>query len=73
MSAQRLGEKGTRRIERATGVDILRAWANGGYVLSFVATAHRHGWFDKKTGEWGWDEKPSHYVSCAELFPEEMR
>jgi hypothetical protein len=74
VSAQRLGDKSIRRLERVTGQDILRAWGNGGYVLSFVATAHRHGWFDKKTEQWGWDDEPvQHYVSCRELFPEEYR
>ncbi|MEC3994024.1 hypothetical protein VSR01_10885 [Actinacidiphila sp. DG2A-62] len=70
MSAQRLGPKALRRIARATDLDIVRGWAWGGYTLYFVTADHQHGWFDKKTGEWGWDESPQpHYSSCAELFP----
>lgn len=72
-ASQRLGEKSITRLERAIGVDILRAWPQGRHLLAFVATAHRHGWFDKTTGEWGWQDNPRHYLSCTELFPEEMK
>jgi hypothetical protein len=69
MSAQRLNDRSRRRIERSTGLEIVRAWAHGGYVFNFVTPEHRHGWWDKKTGEWGWDDDPVHYSSCTELFP----
>ena len=77
MSAQRLSDKSARRISRATGVTVVRAWAHGGYTFDFVTPAlnedrHLHGWFDKKTGEWGIYDKPymGHYDTCfTELFP----
>lgn len=77
MSAQRLSDKSTRRISRATGLDIVRAWSHGGYVFDFVIAAdnaarHRHGWFDKKTGQWELESENlqiTHYNTCPELFP----
>jgi hypothetical protein len=73
VSVQRLGDKAIRRLERATGQDILRAWANGGYLLTFVATAHRHGWFDKKTEQWGWDQEPNHNSAATSCSPRRPR
>jgi hypothetical protein len=79
VSAQRLSAKSTRRIARATGLDVVRAWSHGGYVFDFVVGAdniyrHSHGWFDKKTGTWGLyldsATSISHYDTCfTELFP----
>jgi hypothetical protein len=73
MGSQRLSERSTRRIARSTGLDVVRAWAHGGYTFEFVTLDHRHGWWDKKTGEWGLDAgKPTHYTSCHELFPQDF-
>jgi hypothetical protein len=76
MSAQRLSDKSARRISRATGVTVIRAWAHGGYVFDFVTPAtnedrHLHGWYDKKTGQWGLDDPGprTHYDTCREMFP----
>lgn len=69
MSSQRLNARSIRRIERVTGLEILRAWSHGGYIFDFVTPDHRHGWIDKKSGEWGW-EPPGrlvHYTSCSEF------
>lgn len=73
MSAQVLNDRSTRRIARSTGLDVVRAWAWGGYTMYFVTADHRHGWWDKKTSEWGFDEDADvmHYASCRELFPKE--
>ena len=68
MSAQRLSAKSIRRIERSTPQAIRRAWGHGGYEMGFVTPDHRHGWWDKKTGNWYWDDNPIHYTSCRELF-----
>lgn len=73
MSAQRLSARSTRRIARSTGLDVVRAWAHGGYTMAFVTADHRHGYWHKTTGEWRFaadDEALAHYVSCRELFPE---
>lgn len=71
MSAQRLSERSRRRIERATGLTIVRAWAHGGYEMDFVTPEHRHGVWDKKTGAWRYlaEQEVCHYTSCSELFP----
>lgn len=69
MSAQILNDRSIRRITRSTGLDIALAWGHGSHVMAFVTTDHRHGWWDKKTGEWWWDEDPIHYTSCRSLFP----
>lgn len=81
MSAQRLSPKSTRRIGRATGLEIVRAWSHGGYTFDFVVADaespahHRHGWFDKKTEVWDlYPEDPdsiTHYDTCRELFPDQ--
>lgn len=72
MSAQVLNDRSTRRIARSTGLDIVRAWSHGGYTMAFVTADHRHGSWDKKTGEWEWEtDRTWHYTSCRELFPKE--
>lgn len=85
MSAQRLSEKKTRRIERWTGLKIVRAWAHGGYVYDFVTPAteggaHLHGSVDKRIGDpnsaYGeftlYDHASvAHYTTCKELFPDD--
>lgn len=69
MSVQVLNDRSCRRIQRSTGETVLRAWANGGYVFEFVTPEHRHGWWDKKTGGWGWipDEDVCHFTSCKQF------
>ncbi|AII28183.1 hypothetical protein VC74_gp87 [Mycobacterium phage Sparky] len=69
MSAQRLSDRSKRRIERSTGLSIVRAWSHGGYIFDFVTDDHRHGAWDKRTGEWTFHTDPTHYSSCADLFP----
>jgi hypothetical protein len=78
MSAQRLGAKKTRWLARQIGMDVVRAWAHGGYTYDFVVVdsepeGHLHGWYDLKTGEWGLREpgnRHMHYDTCfTELFP----
>lgn len=63
VSAQVLSPKSTRRIERSTGLEIVRAWG------------HRHGEWSKKTGEWQYTdpERVLHYTSCHDLFPDDFR
>jgi hypothetical protein len=71
VGAQVLSPRSTRRIARSTGLDIVRAWSHGGYVMPFVTADHRHGTWDKKTSEWEWETDSTwHYTSCGELFPD---
>ena len=68
MGAQRLNAKSCRRIERATGQPVEFACANGGYVMEFVTPDHRHGVYDKRTGQWRWlsEETTFHFTNgCA--------
>lgn len=55
MSVQRLSAKSTRRVGRQLNEPtITRAWVNNGQdhnVILFVTWDHRHGWFNRKTGE----------------------
>lgn len=69
MSAQRLSEKSVRRIAASTGLTILRAWSHGGYTMNFVTDDHKHGTWNKPSGEWEFDKNPTHYSSCRDLFP----
>jgi len=79
VSAQRLNDKSTRRISRNTGLEVVRAWSHGGYIFDFVVAdpehpaRHRHGWYDKKTGEYAVRQPnvdQTHYDTCfTELFP----
>lgn len=71
MGAQRLGPKKIRRLAEVTGLEVVRAWAHGGYEYNFVTADHTHYWFDLKTGEWEQlppDHPMPHYQSCRELF-----
>jgi hypothetical protein len=71
MSAAPLSPRYVRRIERVVGEPVLRAWGHGTYVMGFVTPDHRHGWWDKKTGTFGWIEDPMHYSSCLTAWPKE--
>lgn len=71
MGAQRLSARSVRRIMRRTGLnDIMAGWAYG-HTQYFVTSAHQHGWWDPKTGSWGWevDQKRAHHEVCSALFP----
>lgn len=73
MSAQRLSDRSRRRIERVVGVPVVRAWAHGGTTMSFVTDDHRHGHCDKATPDVvTWEQGPTHYTSCRELFPQDF-
>jgi hypothetical protein len=70
MSAQRLSDKNTKKIAKAIGLDVVRAWAHGGYTFDFVTSDHIHGWYEKITGEFGvYDrDEPNiyHYTTCPD-------
>jgi len=71
MGSQRLSAKTMRRIERHTGLPVVRAWAHGGYVYDFVTPDHRHMLVHSKTWEVEEDTQTSpHYNTCTELFPD---
>lgn len=73
MSVQRLSAKSTRRVGRQLNEPtITRAWVNNGqdhHVILFATWDHQHGWFNRKTGEVGWDipaEDADHFTSCRD-------
>lgn len=77
MSVQRLGAKKLRRLSTIVGEPVRLGWANGGYRYSFATEGHRHGHYDLKTGEWGWDDPDDpwlHLSSCyGDEWPEHLR
>lgn len=65
MGVQQISRRKMNIIERETGQEVLRAWSHGGHVMGFVTPDHRHGWWDKMSGDWGWEEgRITHYSSC---------
>ena len=73
MGAQRLNDKKRRQIEASTGLSIWRAWSNHNWWRIFVTNDHRHGYWHRGTGEWEFDDNPTHFTTCAERFPEETK
>jgi len=71
VGASILNDKNTRKIARATGLPVIRAWSHGGYKHGFVTAAHVHGMFNVKTGEFRvYAGRVTHYSSCREMFPD---
>lgn len=78
MSVQRLGPRWRRRLSRITGETVVIGWANGGYVHGFATAEHRHGWFDLKSGAFGWypaeGVRHVHLSSCyGDEWPPHLR
>lgn len=73
MGAQRLSEKSTRRIERSTGLSIWRAFSNDNTLRVFITNDHQHGVWNRLTEEWRFIEKPLHFTTCPERFPEDFK
>jgi hypothetical protein len=63
-----VGPKLTRRVIRETGLDIVRVNGNGCWQFYFVTRDHRHGTWDKRTGEHEMTPDAMHFASCARLF-----
>jgi hypothetical protein len=77
MGTSRLNPRNTRKIARATGLNVIMAWSGGGYDLGFVTSDHVHGVFHKKDETWEvFDKDPdklgNHMTSCRELFPDDF-
>lgn len=68
MGSQRLGEKKTKRLANNLHLDIIRAWAHGGYTYDFVTNDHKHGWYNITTNTWGFFSSPRCYNTCKDLF-----
>lgn len=70
MSIQTLSAKSTRRVARALDLPTLtRAWVDNEHHHQLVHWAtwdHEHGWYDRRTGDWGYDTilAPWHMPSC---------
>lgn len=75
MSVQRLGPRWLRRLSTIVGEPVRIGWANGGYVHGFATEQHRHGWYDIKSGQFGWyDGYDGHLSSCyGDEWPEHLR
>lgn len=69
MGTQPLSDRSVRRIARETGLDLAFGAAHGSYIHQFVTVDHRHGWYDLKTKEWGWNDYIRyHFTTCRRLF-----
>lgn len=61
MARQNLSADKLARIARATGQPVLAGWVHDGpawRMWEWVATGHRHGWYNRVTGEHG------HTIGC---------
>lgn len=75
MSLQGLGDRKVHSLEALTGYRIVRGYLNNSanhHVWYFTTNDHRHGWYDKCTGEWAMVTNGSLCTSlCLDLFAEE--
>lgn len=71
MSVQRLGAKKLRKLAGIVGEPVKLGWANGGYRYWFATEGHQHGWYDVKTGEWGWNDPADRYYHLSSCYTEE--
>jgi hypothetical protein len=74
VSRAALGKAWLRRLRRVTGLDIVWASGNAGYVFEFTTADHRHGQFDLKAYRnggaevwWLYDRCPN-FTSCYEVL-----
>lgn len=73
-----LSDKKTRHIAQSTGLDVIQAYGAASYTFPFVTTDHRHGLWDKKTGDWWWEDPTNdrrqpagpHFPGCHRRFPD---
>jgi hypothetical protein len=72
-----LGSRKVRKLSADIGMTVLHAWVRSNYLsgrfVRFTTDDHRHGWFDRDTGEIDLDD-PGEQVcasSCRTLFPNE--
>lgn len=67
-----MGIRAVHKIERTTGLYILRAVVNNGddwRIWWFSADGHQHGWYDRNTREWAFDDEVTHFSPmCRWLF-----
>ena len=63
-----MSSRALRRVTEVTRLPVLKVWHSTGQRWEFVTTDDAHGWFDKKSGEWGWHEQGWHYGICSTLF-----
>lgn len=81
MSVNVLGDRKRYEIIKATGLPVLRAWVRShedsgrlAYLtIGWTRThhAHRHAWYDRRTGRMEFVRGP-HNTSCRDLFPREL-
>lgn len=69
MGLQGCNSKMIRRAESVTGQDIVRLVVARDNFLWFITRDHRHGWWDRPSGNWCFDESQGHFSSCNIIFP----
>lgn len=64
-----MGKRIEAHVTAVTGQGVLRVWyARSAHQWQFVTVDDVHGWYDKKTSDWGWLADQHHYHLCGPLF-----
>jgi len=71
MGVNVLNARNVRRVQRVTGdprIDRVLVWSHNesGRYAEFITSDHRHGWWDRKTNEFGYytQDEAQHFSSC---------
>lgn len=73
MGLQQVGKKNLRRVAEGVGEDVVQAAiGSDGVVFVFTTAGHRHGEWNRRTGEVHWLSDDEHRASCSVHFPDEM-
>lgn len=73
MGLQQVGKKNLRRVAEGVGEDVVQAAiGSDGVWFVFTTAAHRHGYWNRRTGAIKWLPDDEHRTSCREHFPESL-
>lgn len=67
ISGHMLGPKKLRKLSKLTGLPLSRAYIRNKAAEGVVWTSNgcEHYWIDPKTGEWEFNDLPSHWYTCS--------
>jgi hypothetical protein len=65
MGANQVGARWLRRATRITGLEAIRGWGFGGYLLDFTTADHVHFLIDIKSKDWYPEGVCRGYSSCS--------
>lgn len=73
MGLQQVNARSLRRVAAGVGEELVQAAiGSDGVWFVFTTAAHRHGCWNRRTGEVQWLPDDEHRTSCREHFPETM-